>query len=584
MSYKKVLNLLTNKQTLNFSDIQNNGFRAYLPTLPKCKALEGSGNVSDTQAHFVCVVADTNKANKELAVILMTATSEDKASLEIQNIQTLLERKESFAEVRRVITDHETIQSLLIDGEQYQADLAQQELDITANSSNEDSKALATLKQHVIHGINLGASDIDIVTQNSEKAWVKYCVDGRWSVSKPVAATLARDMMASALQTQSKDFSGQFDETRIVDVTVDLKVEIQDKNDALKSKFEAVGLRGHLTYNHDGQIMTSRIMRLEQESNLTVHDLGFDADLIAELVSIMENPYGTFLVTAPTNNGKSTTLVAIYETVENDRKIVLIEDPVEYIVRHPNCYQRSPKNKDGSKLKDLLKGTLRQAPSIVGVSEVRDEEVAKLIMTQSLTGSLMVSTLHSPNAISALERMVDMKISPKTLAERNGVKGVFAQSLIPRLCGKCKVQTKDKKFGDVFTKNKYGCESCNHSGFKGRVPVGEFLKVTDDIREFVLDKNWRGLEKHLSSKGWLSMSDRVARFIKSGEVCPREAHMKIGNILDEGDISLGNLNELNQEERDLVVQLDSEDFDLELLTNNSTNAEVFNDVEVLEHD
>jgi len=224
--------------------------------------------------------------------------------------------------------------------------------------------------------------------------------------------------------------------------------------------------------------------------------LGFEDELIAPLRETLSRPYGIFLVTGPTGSGKTTTLyAALMELNTEDRKILTVEDPVEYHLDGINQVQVKPQI--GLTFANALRSFLRQDPDVMMIGEIRDLETAQIAVQAALTGHVILSTLHTNDAPSAVTRLLDMGVEDYLLTST--VNGVAAQRLVRMLCGSCKeayepVPALMARFGlDELAQGRtitlykpVGCDVCGHTGFNGRTAILELLPMTDRIRQAVL--------------------------------------------------------------------------------------------------
>ena len=239
------------------------------------------------------------------------------------------------------------------------------------------------------------------------------------------------------------------------------------------------------------------VMRVLDKSSIKVspEKLGFLPQALEEIRTAISKPYGMFLVTGPTGSGKSTTLYSILNILNTPEKnIVTIEDPIEYELMGITQVQVKPEI--GLTFASGLRAFLRQAPDIVMVGEIRDFETADIAIKASLTGQLLLSTLHTNDASSAITRLIDMGVEPFLVA--SSVVFICAQRLMKRVCGNCKEQANipkevlekigyKEKGKSVFYKGK-GCARCNNTGYYGRFAILENLIIDDKIKEMVLDR------------------------------------------------------------------------------------------------
>ena len=237
------------------------------------------------------------------------------------------------------------------------------------------------------------------------------------------------------------------------------------------------------------------VMRILDKSNLSIglNKLGFSKRSMEVLEDTIQRPFGMMLVTGPTGSGKSTTLYSLINKLNtSDKNIITIEDPVEYLV--DGLTQIEVRQDIGFNFAMGLRSILRQSPDIVMVGEIRDQETADIAIKASLTGQMVLSTLHTNDAAGALTRLVDMGLEPFLVA--SSLLLVCAQRLCRRVCPHCKVRIeipeqvlqkiKHKiKPEAVFYEGK-GCDRCRKTGYLGRMGITEVLLIDDHIRELLL--------------------------------------------------------------------------------------------------
>lgn len=236
------------------------------------------------------------------------------------------------------------------------------------------------------------------------------------------------------------------------------------------------------------------VMRLNAKRNLmrSKKDLGLSDKEMKKFDAILKQPHGIILVTGPTGSGKSTTLyTALSEMNTKDVNIITIEDPVEATIDGINQIQVNPKAK--LTFASALRAILRQDPNIIMIGEIRDGETAEIAVRASITGHLVVSTIHTNSAASSVTRLLDMGIESYLLAD--SLIGVIAQRLVRKLCNNCKRQKiatpEEKKLLELALEkhvNIYepaGCPLCNGTGYLGRTGVYEIMTISPSIREVI---------------------------------------------------------------------------------------------------
>jgi type IV pilus assembly protein PilB len=230
--------------------------------------------------------------------------------------------------------------------------------------------------------------------------------------------------------------------------------------------------------------------------SLSLDNLGLVPAVRERLRGFTQLPHGIVLVTGPTGSGKTTTLYAMLnEANKEDTKVITVEDPVEYDLEG---IVQVPVNEDIEvTYAKVLRTILRQDPDVILVGEIRDRETAQTAIEASLTGHLVFSTLHTNDAASAVTRLVDIGIEPFLLTAT--VQAVLAQRLVRRVCSDCKAfyepgdevlrrlgVAAEQVVGKRFAHGK-GCQTCNFTGYRGRMAITEILDVDDRLREMILD-------------------------------------------------------------------------------------------------
>lgn len=233
------------------------------------------------------------------------------------------------------------------------------------------------------------------------------------------------------------------------------------------------------------------VMRILDKSStpLNLGELGFDPEDLEKFRKAIVSPHGLVLITGPTGSGKTTTLYAALNEIKSPRKnISTVEDPVEYKLEGINQVQIKPNI--GFTFSNALRAFLRQDPDIIMVGEVRDLETAQICVRASLTGHLVLSTLHTNDAPSAISRLIDIGVEPYLIS--SSLIMVGAQRLIRRLCQECKeaYETTPNLVKDYGIKQELlykpkGCDYCSHTGYRGRIAIYEIVMVTDQLRELI---------------------------------------------------------------------------------------------------
>ena len=256
----------------------------------------------------------------------------------------------------------------------------------------------------------------------------------------------------------------------------------------------------------------SVVMRILDRDTLILDlaKLGFPDDIFSQYIDLVSQPYGMILVTGPTGSGKTSTLYTTLEKINSsEKKIITLEEPVEYQLRGINQIQVHPKI--GLSFATGLRSIVRQDPDIILVGEIRDKETAEIAIQSALTGHLLFSTLHTNDAAGAISRLIEIGVEHFLLSST--LLGVLAQRLVRVICPNCKETIKPKEkllrsigvapedvVGIEFFSGK-GCEECRHTGFRGRTGIFEYLPVDGGIRREITQKSSTERIKEVAVKG-----------------------------------------------------------------------------------
>lgn len=277
------------------------------------------------------------------------------------------------------------------------------------------------------------------------------------------------------------------------------------------------------------------VIRILDKAGLTLglESLGFEPDMQSVFESLIEKPYGIVLVTGPTGSGKSTTLYSALNRIRSPLKnVITLEDPIEYELlagsaNEMGITQVQMQPKIGLTFAAGLRSALRQDPDVIMLGEIRDKETAETAMQAAMTGHLVLSTLHTNDAPSALGRLADMGIDPYLTAST--VIGVLAQRLVRLLCPHCKEQyrpplralknlfpNRQDISGAVFHRQK-GCERCQGIGYQGRQGIFELLTMTEELKQKINDtEHVPGIRKIAQSQGLSSLRESGMELVFRG--------------------------------------------------------------------
>lgn len=279
-----------------------------------------------------------------------------------------------------------------------------------------------------------------------------------------------------------------------------------------------------------GEKLVIRILD-RQQGILNIEQLGLSQSIHTAINNIIHTQQGFFLVTGPTGSGKTTTLYALLLACNRTRyNVVTIEDPIEYTM--PEVTQSQVNIQAGLTFENSIRSLLRQDPDIIMVGEIRDGETARTAIQAALTGHLVLSTLHTSDAVSVITRLIDMGVEPFLMNAT--LTGVLAQRLIRKLCYACKQphQLSDNEHLFLASHNytlaqtytAKGCTMCNYIGYKGRLGVFEFLSFDNHLRELIMHRApSKQLIHYAQQKGMETITQAALEKVKIGETSLSEA-------------------------------------------------------------
>lgn len=358
--------------------------------------------------------------------------------------------------------------------EEYQQDI---NFDLSSGLEGEQDTAVARLLQSIFEdAIQTKASDIHI-EPDDHMLRIRQRVDGVLQEN-----VIKESNIAAALVLRLKLMSG---------MDISEKRLPQDGRTDVQIKGHKVDVRVSTMPVQHGESVVMRL--LDQTAGvLQLEETGMPANMLVRFRKLLTRPHGMILVTGPTGSGKTTTLYgALTELNRAESKIITVEDPVEY--RIPRVNQVQINNKIDLNFSNVLRTTLRQDPDIIMVGEMRDHETVEIGLRGALTGHLVLSTLHTNDAISSAIRLLDMGAAGYLVA--SSLRAIAAQRLVRRVCDKCSddylpsneelfwLSHIDNNASQLNFKYGKGCQSCNHTGYRGRVGVFELLEMTDAMMD-----------------------------------------------------------------------------------------------------
>jgi type IV pilus assembly protein PilB len=391
----------------------------------------------------------------------------------------------------------------------------EEELDVAALAdASEEAPVVKLVNLILSDAIKRGASDIHIEPYEKEYR-VRFRIDGiLYEIMNPPLKL--RDAITSRLKILAKlDIS----EKRLPqDGRIKLKMKLNEKNKELD-------FRVSILPTLFGEKI---VMRLLDKDNLRLDltKLGFEQESLAKFEEAIFKPWGMVLVTGPTGSGKTNTLYSALSKVNSPEvNIMTAEDPVEFNL--PGINQVQMKEQIGLNFAATLRSFLRQDPNIILVGEIRDFETAEIAIKAALTGHLVLSTLHTNDAPSTINRLMNMGIEPFLVA--TSVLLIAAQRLVRRICASCKEEVdmqpqallnlgyKKDEVGTFKVFKGRGCDKCNNTGYKGRVGLIEVLNVDDEMRDLILSgASAIELKRLAAERGMISLRRSGLYKIKEG--------------------------------------------------------------------
>ncbi|MEW6554008.1 MAG: ATPase, T2SS/T4P/T4SS family [Actinomycetota bacterium] len=349
----------------------------------------------------------------------------------------------------------------------------------------EDTPLVRFTTTMISEAINRGASDIHVDPRENE-VLIRYRIDGVCQEIKRVPKNIHQGIVGRI--------------KIISDLNIAERRVPQDGHFGMVSGGKSIDFRVAILPTVYGEKVVMRI--LDRSSiMLRLEDLGFLPQALEKFKKAFMLPHGALLVTGPTGSGKSTSLYATLNVLNTEEKnITTVEDPVEYRLSGINQVQVNPKA--GLTFANALRNILRTSPDILMVGEIRDRETAKIAIEAALTGHLVLSTLHTNDAPSALPRLIEMGV--ESFLVSSAINCVLAQRLVRKLCPNCKVPYEpdpevlknlrfpvDPSDGDLilYKANENGCAKCNSTGYKGRVGLYEVMPMSDAIQRLTVQES-----------------------------------------------------------------------------------------------
>lgn len=380
-----------------------------------------------------------------------------------------------------------------------------------------DAPIIKMVTEMLNEAVNSRASDIH-VEPLEKRLRIRYRIDG---VLQEVASHPKH--LHAPIMARLKIMTGS--------MSIDERRVPQDGRIQAKVGSKEIDLRVSTVPTNHGE---SVVMRILDKTSLLLglSDLGFFSDDHATFTELLGLPDGIILITGPTGSGKTTTLYACLNTINRpDKKIITVEDPVEYQLAGIN---QVPVREDvGMSFAAALRSMLRQAPNIIMIGEIRDAETANIAINASLTGHLVFSTLHTNDAPSSVARMANMGVKPFLIA--SAVRAMMAQRLVRKLCGECKspgelsekemraLNLDANRMSDSRIMKPNGCPKCKGKGYRGRMCILEIFKVDDQVRNMINEElSTPQLRKRARELGMRTLREDGIRKVLAGMTTAEE--------------------------------------------------------------
>jgi type II secretion system protein E len=385
------------------------------------------------------------------------------------------------------------------------------------DASEDDAPIIRLVSTMLLEAFKLGASDIHIEPMETSLR-LRYRIDG-----KLIEADNHPKKLHPAIVARIKVMSGT--------MSIAEKRLPQDGRIQIRVAGKEVDLRVSSVPSNHGESIVMRILD-KSALMLGLPELGFFSDDQDEINELIRMPDGIILVTGPTGSGKTTTLYGCLNTINKpDRKIITVEDPVEYEL--PGINQVMVKTDIGMTFAAALRAMMRQAPNVIMLGEIRDEETAGIAIQAALTGHLVFSTLHTNDAPGAVARLVDIGVKRFLIA--SAVRAIIAQRLVRKLCPNCKLpatlterdmRTLNLDVRQVAESNimgPKGCEMCRNLGYRGRMGIFELFKIDDEVRHLINeDLTSPQLRRRARELGMRTLREDGIRKVLAGITAPEE--------------------------------------------------------------
>ena len=388
-----------------------------------------------------------------------------------------------------------------------------EDLLVIGDEEKEDSPAVRLLDYILRESIEKNASDIHIEPR-FEKIVVRIRIDG--ALNKLIELP---KKIYPHLVTRIKILSG---------LDISEKRLPQDGRFSFTFSEEKIDIRVATTPTGNAEKIVLRILDIQRIS-YTPEGIGLLNDNYEKVMSLISQPSGLILICGPTSSGKTSTLYTLLRKIQNEElNIMTIEDPIEYKIDGINQIEVNPNT--GLSFEKGLKAILRMDPDKIMIGEIRNEDTAHIAISSSITGHLVLSTLHTESSPASIGRLIDMGIEPYLISA--GLIGVISQRLIRKLCPHCKEKIKNTNplIDSEYIYRAKGCSKCN-GGYKGRIAVFEIMIIDSEIRDMISRKeNVKNIKNFAIEKGMNTLSSEILKLIEKGETSFDEYYKNIHTV------------------------------------------------------
>ncbi len=388
---------------------------------------------------------------------------------------------------------------------------------ITVNYN--DAPVIRLVNSILEEAVNSKASDVHIEPMDTQMH-TRYRIDGE---------------LKEALTSPIDYFEAVSSRVKLLaNLDITQRLEPQDGKAQVEVSGMLLDLRVSTIPTKYGESIVIRILNREEDF-INLSRIGFSKKTEQNIRDLLKMSNGLILLTGPTGSGKTTTLYAMLKILNKPNvKIITVENPVEYEIAGINQVEINPLQ--GMSFPKILRHFLRHDPDIIMIGEIRDEETARIAVQASLTGHLVLSTLHTNDTVSAITRLIDLGIEPYLIA--SSLKGILSQRLVKKMCSKCRKKIKStdlppdikkylprsKKTKKNFIYTVKGCKTCNNSGYQGRTAVSELLLIDSNTRRFVTMPNPEAeFNKYLAKNNFKKLPFNIINKMLSGITSVDEA-------------------------------------------------------------